>query len=69
VLVYRDLGLPIAIGIAASKAQAKLANRLAKAMPAHAGVFQPDDLCQLKMPGWTPSPSRTCGAIGRCLAR
>jgi len=31
-LVRRDLGLPITIGIAASKAWAKLANRLAKAV-------------------------------------
>ncbi|QEY31511.1 Y-family DNA polymerase [Synechococcus sp. RSCCF101] len=38
-LVRRDLGLPIAIGIGASKAQAKLANRLAKSSPAHAGMF------------------------------
>jgi DNA polymerase V len=38
-LVRRDLGLPIAIGLGGSKAQAKLANRLAKAVPVHAGVF------------------------------
>ena len=37
--VRRDLGLPIAIGLGASKGQAKLANRLAKQVPAHAGVF------------------------------
>ena len=37
--VRQDLGLPIAIGVGASKGQAKLANRLAKQVPAHAGVF------------------------------
>ncbi|CAI8209340.1 MAG: DNA polymerase IV 1 [Prochlorococcus marinus str. MIT 9313] len=37
--VHRNLGLPIAIGLGASKGQAKLANHLAKAIPAHAGVF------------------------------
>ena len=35
----QDLGLPIAIGLGASKAQAKLANRLAKQTPDHAGMF------------------------------
>ncbi len=38
-LVRRNLGLPIAIGLGASKGQAKLANRLAKVVPAHAGLF------------------------------
>ena len=37
--VRQTLGLPIAIGLGASKSQAKLANRLAKRVPAHAGVF------------------------------
>jgi len=37
--VRRDLGLPIAIGLGASKGQAKLANRLAKQVPEHAGIF------------------------------
>ena len=37
--VRRDLGLPIAIGLGASKGQAKLANRLAKHVPGHAGIF------------------------------
>ena len=37
--VRQNLGLPIAIGLGASKSQAKLANRLAKAVPNHAGVF------------------------------
>ena len=38
-LARRNLGLPIAIGLGASKGQAKLANRLAKVVPAHAGLF------------------------------
>ena len=38
-LARRNLGLPIAIGLGASKGQAKLANRLAKVEPAHAGLF------------------------------
>lgn len=38
-LVRRNLGLPIAIGLGASKGQAKLANRLAKVEAAHAGLF------------------------------
>ena len=37
--VRRELGLPIAIGLGASKGQAKLANRLAKQIPGHAGTF------------------------------
>ena len=37
--IKRNLGLPIAIGLGRSKGQAKLANRLAKGIPAHAGVF------------------------------
>tara|TARA_Y100000746_G_scaffold30802_1_gene23241 strand:+ start:638 stop:1912 length:1275 start_codon:yes stop_codon:yes gene_type:complete len=38
-LVRRNLGLPIAIGLGASKGQAKLANRLAKVEASHAGLF------------------------------
>ena len=45
--VRRDLGLPIAIGLGASKSQAKLANHLAKASPDHAGIF---DLAQCRDP-------------------
>ena len=48
-LARRNLGLPIAIGLGASKGQAKLANRLAKVVPAHAGLF---DL------GLCPDPDR-----------
>ena len=44
-LARRNLGLPIAIGLGASKGQAKLANRLAKVVPAHAGLFDLD-LCR-----------------------
>ena len=38
-LVQRNLGLPIAIGIGASKGQAKAANYLAKTVIANAGIF------------------------------
>ena len=38
-LARRNLGLPIAIGLGASKSQAKLANRLAKVEAPHAGLF------------------------------
>jgi DNA polymerase V len=38
-LIRRNLGLSICIGLGASKGQAKLANRLAKVEPAHAGLF------------------------------
>ncbi len=38
-LAHQNLGLPIAIGIGASKVQAKLANHLAKKIPTEAGIF------------------------------
>jgi len=38
-LIYKNLGLPISIGIGASKCQAKLANYLAKIKDCHAGIF------------------------------
>ena len=37
--IKQNLGLPIAVGLGHSKSQAKLANQLAKRIPAHAGVF------------------------------
>jgi len=37
--IKHNLGLPIAIGLGKSKGQAKLANRLAKGIPDHAGLF------------------------------
>ncbi len=36
---YQKLGLPIAIGIGATKSQSKLANYLAKKIACHAGIF------------------------------
>ena len=39
VLIHQHLGLPIAIGIGATKSQAKLANHLAKTIPKYAGIF------------------------------
>jgi DNA polymerase V len=38
-LAHQNLGLPIAIGIGASKVQAKLANHLAKNISTHTGIF------------------------------
>ena len=65
--VKRDLGLPIAIGLGSSKSQAKLANRLAKRIPAHAGVF---DLGQCNDPdGWLETIAvEDVWGIGRKLA-
>ena len=40
--IKQNLGLPIAVGLGHSKSQAKLANQLAKRIPAHAGVFDLD---------------------------
>jgi len=37
--VHRQLGLPVAVGIAPSKVLAKIANRIAKRDPGHGGVF------------------------------
>ncbi len=37
--LYRNLGLPIAIGIGKNKSQAKIANHLAKTIAIHAGIF------------------------------
>tara|TARA_Y100001968_G_scaffold333713_1_gene398618 strand:- start:9266 stop:10540 length:1275 start_codon:yes stop_codon:yes gene_type:complete len=38
-LIYRNLGLPIAIGIGKNKLQAKIANYLAKTLEEQAGIF------------------------------
>ena len=66
--VRRDLGLPIAIGLGASKGQAKLANRLAKQVPEHAGIF---DLVQCgDKDRWLESIAiEDVWGIGRKLAR
>ena len=63
----QNLGLPIAIGIGASKSQAKLANRLAKQVPAHAGLF---DLGSCSDPdGWLETIAiEDVWGIGRKLA-
>ena len=65
--VKRNLGLPIAIGLGNSKSQAKLANRLAKRIPAHAGVF---DLGRCNDPdGWLETIAvEDVWGIGRKLA-
>ncbi len=66
--VRRQLGLPIAIGIAPSKVLAKLANKLAKKDPAHRGVF---DLGAVADPGpWLEQlPVEEVWGIGRKLSR
>ena len=66
--VRRDLGLPIAIGLGASKGQAKLANRLAKRVPGHAGIF---DLIRCDdADSWLESVEiEDVWGIGRKLAR
>jgi len=66
--VRRQLGLPIAIGIAPSKVLAKLANKLAKKDPAHRGVF---DLGAVGDPGpWLEQlPVEEVWGIGRKLSR
>lgn len=66
--VRRHLGLPVAVGIAPSKVLAKLANKLAKADPAHGGVF---DLEALADPDpWLEAVAiEDVWGIGRKLAR
>ena len=66
--VRRQLGLPIAIGIAPTKVLAKLANKLAKQNPAHRGVF---DLGAVADPDpWLEQlPVEEVWGIGRKLSR
>jgi len=66
--VRRQLGLPIAIGIAPTKVLAKLANKLAKQNPAHRGVF---DLGAIADPDpWLEQlPVEEVWGIGRKLSR
>ncbi len=67
-LIRRNLGLAIAIGLGANKSQAKLANHLAKAIPAHAGVF---DLLTTNDPdAWLDSIAiENVWGVGRKLSR
>ena len=66
--VRRELGLPIAIGLGASKGQAKLANRLAKQIPGHAGTF--DLSCCDDVDRWLETIAiEDVWGIGRKLAR
>ena len=66
--VRQDLGLPIAIGLGASKGQAKLANRLAKQVVNHAGIF---DLSRCDNPDqWLETIAiEDVWGIGRKLSR
>ena len=66
--IRRDLGLPIAIGIAPSKVLAKVANRIAKADSRHAGLF--DLGCQADPDPWLEgTPVEEIWGIGRRLGR
>ncbi|MFM7651811.1 MAG: Y-family DNA polymerase [Vulcanococcus sp.] len=66
--IRRNLGLPIAIGIAPSKVLAKIANRIAKADSQHAGLF---DLGRQGDPApWLEAtPVEDIWGIGRRLGR
>ncbi|MFZ9952769.1 MAG: Y-family DNA polymerase [Vulcanococcus sp.] len=66
--IRRNLGLPIAIGIAPSKVLAKVANRIAKADSRHAGLF---DLGRTADPDpWLEAtPVEEIWGIGRRLGR
>jgi len=66
--IRRNLGLPIAIGIAPSKVLAKIANRIAKADSRHAGLF---DLSRAANPDpWLEAtPVEEVWGIGRRLGR
>ncbi|MFM8968438.1 MAG: DUF4113 domain-containing protein, partial [Vulcanococcus sp.] len=66
--VRRDLGLPVAVGIAPTKVLAKIANRIAKRDPSHGGVF---DLGQAGDPGpWLEAIAiEDVWGIGRKLSR
>lgn len=66
--VRRDLGLPVAVGIAPTKVLAKLANRIAKRDPLQGGVF---DLGAVDDPGpWLQSIAvEDVWGIGRQLSR
>jgi DNA polymerase V len=66
--VHRQLGLPVAVGIAPSKVLAKIANRIAKRDPGHGGVF---DLGAVADPDpWLEGiPVEDVWGIGRRLSR
>ncbi len=66
--VYRQLGLPVAVGIASTKVLAKIANRIAKTEPIHRGVF--DLLAVATVDPWLAAlPVEDVWGIGRRLAR
>ncbi len=66
--IRRDLGLPIAIGIAPSKVLAKVANRIAKGDRRHAGVFDLSDALCLD-PWLESTPVEEIWGVGRRLSR
>ena len=66
--IRHNLGLPIAIGLAPSKVLAKLANRIAKTDPRHAGVF---DLGRQPLldPWLEQTPVEEIWGVGKRLGR
>lgn len=66
--ILQELGLPVAIGIAPTKVLAKLANRLAKGDPTHAGVFDLGAVAAVD-PWLEAVPIEEVWGIGRQLAR
>ncbi len=66
--VHRQLGLPVAVGIASTKVLAKIANRIAKKDASHSGVF--DLLAVAAADPWLEAvPVEDVWGIGRRLAR
>ena len=66
--VLRQLGLPVAVGIAPSKVLAKLANKLAKSSPTHQGVFDLGAVVD-PAPYLEAVPIEDVWGIGRKLSR
>ena len=66
--VLRQLGLPVAVGIAPSKVLAKLANKLAKSSPTHQGVFDLGAVLD-PAPYLEAVPIEDVWGIGRKLSR
>ena len=66
--VLRQLGLPVAVGIAPSKVLAKLANKLAKSSPTHQGVFDLGAVID-PAPYLEAVPIEDVWGIGRKLSR
>tara|TARA_Y100001968_G_scaffold116561_1_gene105950 strand:+ start:1955 stop:3229 length:1275 start_codon:yes stop_codon:yes gene_type:complete len=65
-LIYKNLGIPIAIGIGTNKVHAKIANHLAKTVATHAGIFDLD--IEKDKDNWLKSvPIEDVWGVGRQL--